>query len=497
MTQWEQRLWDYIHAGFLDHGLTSPAAINRLAQEDRTAVHVHGKAVAIFPINQYLAELRTVGAEYPNVSSAKLDLTAKNAIILLRGHPRLSLLQLLGKSLHLDPMILLQHLNFPSTFRIRSLPSHPPLCITVPMISLGTYGTSSLPQRPIGQQQAHVNEATERYNADLIESDRFGNEQCRYINLHGPYFFSVEQQVTFFLYNQNPQERSWSAIIMNDSGQTSHNAPWYPELANAPQPQFFPMTRFGSCALKHLNFPGPFKDRRDMRNYFNPDACTSRAYSDLVMDAKTLALGVEDPFILVCDLLTTFSLSWIRLLSFLGSFHEMMDGDAEDKVVTLRHDKVVIDRAHLHIQNMIDIINARPYLDWPTCKTDDGKAAAKRLVDSIRADLLNLLATAEQLSKRAEQYISIEMSTISVVESKKALAQTKRAGYLTLLAYIFIPMTFVSSCFGMNLTTFTNPNPPFWKFAAVAIPFTIVMLILPLWRDALGFLRAFGRIHRW
>ena len=110
------------------------------------------------------------------------------------------------------------------------------------------------------------------------------------------------------------------------------------------------------------------------------------------MKAETLAFGGQDPFILVCDLLTT-SLSWIRLLSFLGSFHEMMDGDAEDKVVTLRHDKVVIDRAHLHIQSMIDIINARPCLSWPTCVTDDSKA--RSLVDSTRADLLSPLATAE------------------------------------------------------------------------------------------------------
>ena len=161
MTQWEQRLWDYIHAGFLDHGLTSPAAIDRLAQEDRTAVHGHGKAVAIIPIEQYLAKSRTVGAEYHNVSSANFDLTTKNAITLLRGLPRLSLLRLIGEQLHLDPVVLLQLLNFPSTFRIRSLPSYPLRCITVPMISLGTCGTSPSPLLPIGQQQAHVNEVTE------------------------------------------------------------------------------------------------------------------------------------------------------------------------------------------------------------------------------------------------------------------------------------------------------------------------------------------------
>ena len=150
MAQWELRLHAYINAGFLDNGQISRAAINRLDQEDGSVAHVQSKTCAGVPVGDYLATARTVGANWPQIQGRTIDLETQNLIILLRGLPRLSLLQFLGKKLDLEPAVLLKHPSLPSTFHIRPLPSRPTQCITLPMVSLGTYGTSS-PVRPMGQ----------------------------------------------------------------------------------------------------------------------------------------------------------------------------------------------------------------------------------------------------------------------------------------------------------------------------------------------------------
>lgn len=162
---------------------------------------------------------------------------------------------------------------------------------------------------------------------------------------------------------------------------------------------------------------------------------------------------------------------------------EHRDVDAEERVDILRNDKQVLDRTDMYFSTVIELIDQRKSLGWPTCATQDGQRRVEVIAKRLKGDFEQLRSRARTLSEMRTQLIQIEMNTISILESKKGLQQAERVGLLTFLAYVFIPLTFISSVFGMNVTTFTSPNPPLWKFFASAIPFTLICLMIPLWRE--------------
>ena len=64
------------------------------------------------------------------------------------------------------------------------------------------------------------------------------------------------------------------------------------------------------------------------------------------------------------------------------------------------------------------------------------------------------------------------MSSISVAETQNAASQAKmsmeqavRTAKLTELAFVYIPLTFVTSIFGMNVRELTDPVLPLWVCA--------------------------------
>jgi Mg2+ and Co2+ transporter CorA len=55
------------------------------------------------------------------------------------------------------------------------------------------------------------------------------------------------------------------------------------------------------------------------------------------------------------------------------------------------------------------------------------------------------------IEERVDRSFQVLMSTMSIIESKNAISQAESIGKLTELAFIFIPLSFVSSFFGMNV----------------------------------------------
>jgi len=72
------------------------------------------------------------------------------------------------------------------------------------------------------------------------------------------------------------------------------------------------------------------------------------------------------------------------------------------------------------------------------------------------------------------------MSSMSVQESQLSSEQAKRATRLTQLAFIYIPLSFVTGIFGMNLKELNGSGPSIWVcFAAVAI--VVVLTAATFW----------------
>ncbi|XMA15526.1 hypothetical protein WAI453_008317 [Rhynchosporium graminicola] len=85
------------------------------------------------------------------------------------------------------------------------------------------------------------------------------------------------------------------------------------------------------------------------------------------------------------------------------------------------------------------------------------------------------------LSNMCTQGITLAMNKATIEESRKAVEQSERLKRLTLLATLFIPISFSSSLFGMNVDLLGQSTVNFGCFFVVCLPITLFAYILYLW----------------
>lgn len=86
-----------------------------------------------------------------------------------------------------------------------------------------------------------------------------------------------------------------------------------------------------------------------------------------------------------------------------------------------------------------------------------------------------------ELSRTCTQGINLAMNKAAIEESRKAIEQSERLKKLTLLATIFIPLTFSTSLFGMNIDLLGENGVRFWWFFVLCVPITLSAYVLYLW----------------
>jgi Mg2+ and Co2+ transporter CorA len=77
--------------------------------------------------------------------------------------------------------------------------------------------------------------------------------------------------------------------------------------------------------------------------------------------------------------------------------------------------------------------------------------------------------------------MTLAMNKATIEESHKAIEQSKRLKKLTLLATFFIPLTFSTSLFGMNIDVLGQSTVRFWWYFVLCVPITLCAYILYLW----------------
>lgn len=61
---------------------------------------------------------------------------------------------------------------------------------------------------------------------------------------------------------------------------------------------------------------------------------------------------------------------------------------------------------------------------------------------------------------------------------RKSTAQAARTNTLTLLAFFYAPLTFVTGLFGMNIRGLSVPLPGLWKFGATLAGMFVLTLVI-------------------
>jgi hypothetical protein len=107
----------------------------------------------------------------------------------------------------------------------------------------------------------------------------------------------------------------------------------------------------------------------------------------------------------------------------------------------------------------------------------DGAFTTKGLLEDYEQLHLRCI----DLSNMCTQGITLAMNKATIEESRKAIEQSERLKKLTLLATLFIPLSFCSSLFGMNVDLLGQSTVRFWWFLILCIPITLFVYILYIW----------------
>jgi Mg2+ and Co2+ transporter CorA len=77
--------------------------------------------------------------------------------------------------------------------------------------------------------------------------------------------------------------------------------------------------------------------------------------------------------------------------------------------------------------------------------------------------------------------MDVMMNKSVLTESKKAIDQARVVTKLTRLAFIYIPLSFTTSIFSMNLKPISTGSHSFWLWVVVSMPILLATLTPLIW----------------
>lgn len=145
-----------------------------------------------------------------------------------------------------------------------------------------------------------------------------------------------------------------------------------------------------------------------------------------------------------------------------------------EKLANLSYTRDILYR---HIRSLQDALASFENIttNWPRAN-DDAARKAQNANNAIKQDFSHLLNLAHVLNKRCNEEITNIMSILSISESQQGIHLAKRLGRLTFLAFFFVPLSFTTSFFGMNVKELSDNKLSiyWWVVFSVVVCFVAV-----------------------
>jgi Mg2+ and Co2+ transporter CorA len=256
----------------------------------------------------------------------------------------------------------------------------------------------------------------------------------------------------------------------------THHLPWSTSCGNVPQ--FVPQLHYNNPAF------GSTLGR-------TPDATATRSpvvlhsYHPLqdifATNQEELIFLRADPFLIVSRQLVVAATSLLQYLNFIEKEIEMCSSIVPDqRDVTL--EQLRFNSARLHRVANFSRENQQ------TIKEQRGDAVSTlshavltgkidKVAASLEEDYEYIITRCDQLVSRCESGASILVSAAQLAEAQKGICEARQIQSLTRLAFVFVPLSYVGTLFGMQVSALQT-HPPMWTYFAIAIPLTILCWLI-------------------
>jgi len=204
--------------------------------------------------------------------------------------------------------------------------------------------------------------------------------------------------------------------------------------------------------------------------------CASRLHLDFGHSLR-MSLMAEDPFYALTEVFAVAAASQNQVLNMIE--HKLAQRTQQsnndfDALPNLRYLKGVVLRQMEQTKQVCQSIQNTEDSKWPRSTVP----AATRARNIVKQDYDHIYEHARDLDRRCQEAITVLMSSVTIHDAKEAMAQARRVAKLTLLAFVFVPLSFTTSFFGMNFKELEDQS--IWKWAAITVPIMLTTLIVLL-----------------
>ncbi|KIW74481.1 hypothetical protein Z517_12421 [Fonsecaea pedrosoi CBS 271.37] len=439
----------------------------------------------------------------------------KGRLLFIRGNVAPEWLAVIGAKFLLDPEFFQRHLDFKHVIRRPDyflLPTMPSGASQMTRFRLNTIGYVMQHHRTgRGLDQADLDMVRHRAEdswADYVErlargregESRSGDSIVREFSIHDHDHFSLEQDVSVHITSADDK---WLVVVWLDVGQALNLGPaepWSPKLFGVDPLEISlhpTIQQRDGVALDGKSYINEtVKSEEDDTNHCRIVQTASLLH--LEYDRHLEADTVSDlPIFVLIDILRLCANSEVQLLNMIEAkistelSPARSQAQNEPTVSNLLYHKRVLRR---HMQRLLE---NKSFIETQASMTQHDSlkpclpSGSKSKLDTILHDFDYLLEKAKDLANECDRGMGIMMNKASIKEAQKAIVQAERITKLTKLAFVFVPLSFTCSFFGMNFSQFSEDSDlSLWIWATLSAPILILSMIFMNWDVA-------WEIRRW
>lgn len=268
-------------------------------------------------------------------------------------------------------------------------------------------------------------------------------------------------------------------LVWLDAGTDFPNLTTIPWSVRTPESYYLPVIRHKPMlALKCHLFAAQPSDRMDI------SGDKIQSLSNLSHDyGRSLRpkIKAKDSFYNLNEIFNFAASSQVQFLNLIDAkLDSYVSRPADQEYESLPDLKYTKETLYRHLQKtkqVLESIKNAQLPAWPKDDSDSNKAAVA--AQSVEQDFQYIRDRTISLHTRTTEAITVLMSSMSISESQRAIGQAQRVGKLTFLAFIFVPLSFTTSFFGMNVTQIEDTNLGIWWWFVMSAP--IVGLVFTLY----------------
>ncbi|KAB8229428.1 uncharacterized protein BDW43DRAFT_322211 [Aspergillus alliaceus] len=441
-------------------------------------------------------------------------------VVFIRGFLSPSWVSVLGSKYNVDPEFFRRHMDFLSTNNERhffSLPSLANSSNDIFRLSVSTLvHRDNFGRQNVQSQSSELPSELGKYKMHQLGSKNV----CCGVSLVREYttvcasFSVIEQWISVYIAKTSS---NWAVIVWMDHGRPLEQSPPWPWTSHIdakaiplPVLQHHPKMAFRTTTNR-LN-----ADANATSEFQQSTALLPLQYDSLIALVDLARRAPQDPLAICIPLFAHAAFSEVQFLNLMESririqIDLIVAEHPADALETLQYFTNILNR---HAQQLKDsarvlcklVERTRQGLNGAKVESMTTKVALhsghsmRFPLETERArnfsspksdgtftpggiieDYDQLFVRCIDLSRMCTQGINLAMNKATIEESRRAIEQSQRVKRLTLLATLFIPLSFSSSLLGMNIDLLEQNAVKFWWFFVLCVPITLVASIIYFW----------------